>query len=182
MIHLTAKPDAFDLTIFWAAISIFLVALVFFFTYPSVLPALLAAGATTLIGFRFRGVVTSTYDLWRSLTRFYVRLAKLWSIGVCFYVILGIAGSTKSELVLTRPQGKRSMWALWKTPEAALYSQPIQISKNSSQNRYWLASFINWANNPRHVWAFCLLPFVILLRMVEGEQAERFPTNIYTLY
>ena len=33
-----------------------------------------------------------------------------------------------------------------------------------------------------HLWAICLLPFLILLKIVEDEELSTFPTNIYTLF
>ncbi len=124
----------------------------------------------------------NAYDLWRIMTQLYIRLSRLWSIGVCFYAILGITGSTRVNLLLQRPPRASSLWALWKTPEAELYAKPTAISTTRNRNGYWLSSFLDWARHPRHIWAYSLLPFVILLRLVEGEQQKQFPTNIYTLY
>ncbi len=182
MIQLPPKPDAVELTVLWISLSTVAVTVVGLATYPSILPMLTGAGLAALIGCRYPSVMKSVYDLWRALTRFYIRLSRLWSIGVCFYVILGITGSTRANLLLQRPPKTSSLWAIWKTPEAELYAKPTAISKTQNQNGYWLTSFLDWAKHPSHVWAYSLLPFVILLRIVEGEQQKQFPTNIYTLY
>ena len=182
MIQLSPKPDAADLTFFWVSLSTAVVAAVGFATYPSILPTLILAALATVIGFRFPPVIKGAYHLWRVLILYYVRLSRFWSLGVCFYLILGITGSTRANLLLQRPPANFSMWALWKTPEAVLYSRPVEISKSHSKNGYWFTSFLDWASHPRHVWAYSLLPFVILLRLIEGQQQKQFPSNIYTLY
>ena len=182
MILLPPKPDRLDLNVFWISLSIVAVATVGWAAYPSIIAPLFVAALSAVIGIRFPNVVKRGYAFWRSLGRFYVRLARIWSIGVCFYVILGITGSTRRNLFLSRPPKGFSMWAPWITPEAALYSKPIETARRSRVNTYWLTSYLAWAKNPRHLWAVSLLPFVLLLRLVEGGEKREFPSNIYTLY
>ena len=182
MIQLPPKPDTLELTVFWVSVSIACVAVVGLSTYPLIFPMLASAALAAIIGIRFPSVMRTAYDLWRTLTTYYIRLARMWSIGVCFYVILGIAGSTKANLLLQRPPASLSMWAHWKHTEAEGYAKPVDTSIKRSYKMRWLTSFLNWAAKPRHAWAYSLLPFVILLRLVEGEQQKQFPTSIYTLY
>jgi hypothetical protein len=182
MLQLSPKPDTLEVTVFWVSVSIVCFAVVGLTTYPLIYPMLITAAFAVIVGFWVPSVMSSAYDLWRTLTRHYIRLARLWSIGVCFYVILGITGSTKANLLLQRPPDSFSMWANWKNTEAEIYSKPDDMSKKRAYIRNWLTSFLDWAANPRHVWAYSLLPFVILLRLAEGEQQKQFPTNIYTLY
>jgi hypothetical protein len=112
----------------------------------------------------------------------FARAARLWLTGICFYIVFVAVGLTGSRLRLAHPTASESLWVPRKTfPPATYESQWGSIEKNGSR-KGWIRSFLYWAFHSGNLWAAFMLPFLILLCLLERDEESSLPTRIYTLY
>lgn len=189
MILFPSRPDRTFLLCFWLSLVIS-AGLLFLIIFAYLDASLWFFWGFTLIfiffligGYLLPNIILFAYEAWRNAASLFVRLSRLWLIGVCFYIALIFMGRTDSFLNLKRPSTKTSMWFPWIIPGTDMYStNPIGISPINPYRRHWVYTFITWAKKPRHLWAFSLLPFILLFRVLQIGQKSDFPTSIYTLY
>ena len=103
-------------------------------------------------------------------------------MAVYFYIALIFMGRGDSFKSLKQSSYKASMWTPWVTPEQDMYSGHIGIKSINPYQKHWIYSFIKWAKKPHHLWAFSLLPFILLFRVLQTDQKSSFPSSMYTLY
>ena len=122
------------------------------------------------------------YDVWNRMALLFNRVARLWLTGICFYIVLATVGLTGSRLRLAHPTASESLWVPRKTvPPATYKSQWVSIEKNGWR-KGWIRSFVFWAFHSGNLWAAFVLPFLILLCLLEGDEESSAPTRIYTLF
>ncbi|HEX9665703.1 MAG TPA: hypothetical protein VGA95_04000 [Thermodesulfobacteriota bacterium] len=136
----------------------------------------------TLLGFLQRQVASIVYEAWNRVARRFTRVARIVLMGICFYIIFVAVGRTGSSLGLARPTSGRSMWVPRKTLQPIGYPHQYNVSRKELPQRGWIPTFLSWAAQSGNFWAFCLLPFLILLRFLETEEESNFPNNIYSLF
>jgi hypothetical protein len=91
-------------------------------------------------------------------------------------------GSTGSPLRLDRPAKGESMWISRGTLPPKAYLNLSSVIMKGPTEKCWIPTFLSWAAQSGTPLAFCLLPFLILLRSLEADQEKGFPANIYTLF
>ena len=173
---------------FWMIVSLFigfLICVFAFFLSPSlrwiVLGVLLTA-AIGLFGFLKPGFVSRAYQLWYQALCFYSLQTSQWLMRVCFYLIFIAVGGTKSSLRLKRPAADESQWVPRETLSPAGYASQYVDNPQGFPQQGWISHLMSWALQSNNNWAFCLLPFLIIIRALKTDQESSFPTNIYTLY
>ena len=144
--------------------------------------ALILALMLTLLGFLQPKVVSVVYRGWNSVARRFTSVARIIVLRICFSVIFASVGLTGSSLDICRPNSGRSMWVLRKTRQPIVYSEQYDASAKEFRQGGWIVTFLSWAVQSGNFWAFCLLPFLILLKSLDADQERSFPTNIYTLF
>jgi hypothetical protein len=123
------------------------------------------------------------YRVWNKLAYAFTHLARLWLMGVCFYIVCILVGRTGSALVLARPPADGSLWVRRQRSAPAMGAFAHGLMMEESGKRGWVSQFIAWAGQSGHGWACSLLPFLALLSAMEGEQeGSDFAANIYTLF
>ena len=127
--------------------------------------------------------ITRPYTLWNRLARSFGGAARLWLMGICYYIIFVAVGRTGSSLSLARPPATKSLWIPRGTLAPGAYVSQHGSATAASPEKGWMATFLAWAAQSGNGWALALLPFFILLAALPIDQKKgRFPTNIYTLF
>ncbi|TVL99227.1 MAG: hypothetical protein CV087_18860 [Candidatus Brocadia sp. WS118] len=122
------------------------------------------------------------YRAWNKIARYYVHLASLLIMGVCYYIIFVAVGRTGTSFVRNVSSYNKSMWQPRKTPTLNAYGNQYDFGTNSLTKKGWILTFCSWAWQSGNLWACCLLPFLILLSFFETDQKTSVSANIYTLY
>jgi hypothetical protein len=143
---------------------------------------LLLTAIIALLGLMKTGFVSRLYQLWYRGVRFYLYQISRLLVRICFYLIFIAAGGMKSALGLKRPPASRSQWVARQTLKPTSYASQYVDNPQGAQEKGWISQFAAWASRSDNKWAFCVLPFLMLLRALDIDQESGFPTNIYTLY
>jgi hypothetical protein len=122
------------------------------------------------------------YRAWNRLARGCAKVARLWVLTICFYVLLVAVGRTGSALRLQRPVASASLWIKRKTLSPEAYHSQHATPRSGSPARGWIAAYLSWTVQTRNYWASCLLPFFILLSALEPEHESNVSTDLYTLF
>jgi hypothetical protein len=137
----------------------------------------------SLPGLLWPQIVSIPYRAWNKLAYAFAHLARLWLTGVCFYIVFVAVGRLGSSLKLARLTADESLWVPRETRVPAAYGSLHGIIRAESSKRGWISAFVSWAMQSGNGWACCLLPFLMLLSVLEGEQEEgNLPTHTYTLF
>jgi hypothetical protein len=137
----------------------------------------------SLPGLLWPQTVSIPYRAWNKLAYAFAHLARLWLTGVCFYIVFVAVGRLGSSLKLDRSSADGSLWVSRETSVPVTYGSPHGIIRAKSSRRGWVSAFVSWALQSGNGWACCLLPFLLLLSVLEGEQEESvLPTHTYTLF
>ncbi len=126
------------------------------------------------------------YRAWNKLARYVVRGLRLLLMSVCFYTVFVAVRCRKrrrSSLNLASSTPNESMWVSRGTLTLESYASPYLAKTGCSSRSGWIANFISSITNSGEFWAFSLLPFLILLSVLQTDDEQtQFPTNIYTLF
>jgi hypothetical protein len=176
---------------FWLVISISIGALFGILLALRVSPAWLAFGViltSTLVlpGLLRPQLALLAYRAWNKLARYLVRVLRLLLMGLCFYTVFLAVRCRKrrrSSLKLASSTPNESMWVSRGTLRPESYASPYLAETGHSSRSGWIANFISSITNSGEFWAFSLLPFLILLSVLQTDDEQtNFPTNIYTLF
>ena len=136
-----------------------------------------------LPGLRWPRVIARPYRAWNTLARCFGRAARLWLMGICYYIIFVAVGRTGSALSLAHPPPTASLWVPRGTLTAGAYGSQHGAATAVSPEQGWAAAFLTWAAQSGNVWAVFLLPFFALLTALQDDRHKsNFPANIYTLF
>jgi hypothetical protein len=142
-----------------------------------------AAGCGLIpIGVIRPAVAKAPYRLWFRIADLYSRVVRLAVKAVMFFVIFVIVGGRRSSLRLDRPTEMPSMWLPRTTLSSENYPHEHESGGGSSAPRSWTAVYGSWARSSGNGWAIALLPFLLLLSVLEPEQERTVPAGIYTLF
>jgi hypothetical protein len=97
---------------------------------------------------------------------------------VCFYVIIGGAGLAGSRLQQVRTAGLTSGWRRRGRLEITTMWQSTTVRRPNG----WVRDYAKWAITRTNRWAWCLLPFLMILSTVEAEEEDELSGGNYTLY
>lgn len=127
-------------------------------------------------------MVTMPYEIWNGLANRFVRFARVWVAGTCFYIIFVAVGKVGAALNLERSDDTKSFWVSRDTAAPGAYVYEHKTTAKGSTQHGWMYTFVSWAVGSSNSWTCCLLPFLVLMRALEAEEKSSFPSNIYTLY
>jgi hypothetical protein len=97
---------------------------------------------------------------------------------VCFYVIVGGAGLAGSRLRQVRPAGLTSGWHRRGRLEITTMWQSTTVRRPNG----WVRDYARWATTRTNLWAWCLLPFLMILSTVQVGEEDELSGGNYTLY
>ena len=135
-----------------------------------------------LLGLLWPKMMSRPYRVWNVAANYFARVARLFLIGICFYIILLAVGRAGTSMNLARPRPDESLWLSKKTLSPDTYAYEFAASGKRFTERGWLRSYLCWARVSGHVWAFFLVPFLAMLSAVEIYRDRRFPAGVYTLF
>lgn len=133
------------------------------------------------LGWMAPSLATRPYRWWHRASDFYGRTLRLIIKAVMFFVILA-AGRQSSSLQLARPFERASVWVPRRTLPSANYPHEDERVMGPAAVRAWPATYLTWARASGRRWAFSLLPFLLLLSLLEPEQERTVSAQTYTLF
>ncbi len=142
----------------------------------------LAGALLSSIGFLVPTVIRGPYRLWFRVTDFYFRIVRLAVKAVCYFVVFVVVGCTKSSLLFERPTAMATIWVPRCTLPVTNYPHEYEGETGGAKPRPWVSVYLSWARSSGNGWAIVLLPFLLLLSVLEPEQERFFPAGIYTLF
>ena len=140
-------------------------------------------GALTAAVFTMLGLWRPQSFLWsyRVFNRLAAEVYRLTAIAVglvCFYFVIGAASLSASRLQRAKPAGSASGWRRREPLEVTSLWQ----SQTRKQAHGWVRGYASWATNGGRVWAWCLLPFLMILSTLQLEDEDAPSSGNYTLY
>jgi hypothetical protein len=126
-------------------------------------------------------VVMLPYRLWNRLARDFVRCARMILTAICFCIII-VVGRLGSSMLVSRPSAGQSLWIPRGTLLPMAYASQHASATVQPPRQSWIAQFLTWTVRSGNLWACCLLPFLLLLTVLEPEYEPHMLTDIYTLF
>lgn len=190
MITLISLPRHAQLMGFWLAISLCGGLLTAVLSSLFIAPRWFGLGValTPLLavpGLLWPQAIARPYTVWNRLAHYFGRAARLWLMGICYYliIILVAVGRAGSSLRVARPTPTASLWVPRGTLGPSAYVSQHGAATAASPQKGWIGTFLSWASESGNVWALSLLPFFILLAALQiDEKKSSFPAKIYTLF
>lgn len=142
---------------------------------------LVAVPVLALPGLLWPQVAIPAYAVWNKLAAEFSRLSRTWLMGICFYVIVVAVGRSGASLRLSRPDSGQSLWVLRPDSSAARNGFERVVATDES-SKSWISNFIKWSGRSRNLWACGVLPFLVLLSVLDPEPDNTVPKEIYTLF
>jgi hypothetical protein len=184
MLQLPETPRRADLRGFSAALSLVAAVTVGLVT--------LAAGARMPLAWALAGALAVgllltpsrssglAYDAWNRLARYVGRMARAWISGVAFLIVT-VVGWTGSRLPWRTPPTPTSGWRVRSTlPASSFEGQGVEEGGRSA-GEGWVRELSHWARRGNG-WTWGLLPFLILLGIVDHGEVRAPTDRNYTLY
>jgi hypothetical protein len=150
-------------------------------------PAWGGLGVVLACGLAFPGllwpqIIVKPYSLWNKLATVLARVARYMLLRICFSIIF-VVGWSGASLQLARPTPTESLWVRRGTLAPHMYAHQYVVAAPTSNHAGWTKTYLSWARRSGNFWAVSLLPFFILLAVVDTDQRDPgFPANIYTLF
>ncbi len=138
-----------------------------------------AAGILLLLSIWRPEVFAVLYDLYVRVTRRAARGVRSIVLRAAHATVIGCVGLAGSSISREKPRTGESLWVERHTLDPAHYAS---LWDGPGSARGGLRDFIRWSFGGGRVWALCLVPFLVLLRVSDTEGGRAFPTRIYTLY
>lgn len=120
------------------------------------------------------------YRLWGRAARLYAKVVRRVLLMLC-HAVISLAGLAGTSLVLARPAANRSLWHARETLPTSAYGSQFEAAGPGWTGRPWRA-LVDWAVRSRNVWLIALVPFLVILSLLETEEESRYPAGIYTLF
>jgi hypothetical protein len=147
-----------------------------------------ASGAALALAIAVPGLVrpqiaSLPYRAWNRLARQFVRVARLWVTGVCFFIVFVTVGLTGSHARLAPPTPNGSLWLARRPLRPTASGYAYDGVPHEFVQKGWISAYCAWARQSNNLWAVCLLPFLILLSSLENDENQNpVAANIYTLF
>ncbi len=127
-------------------------------------------------------ILAPPYRVVNGLAHLYMRVARIIIKGICFYVIILPIGRVESLLRLSRSGPPRSLWTPWGKDRSVNALQEYEVTSGDHPLTRWKYVYISWAVRSGNYWTLAVLPFLILLGALDGDEETISPSNIYTLF
>ena len=171
---------------FWFVVSAIAAALVSLVTWLLHLPWWALGGLTFVaaawLAFSNEHLVRRLYHAWNNrIIRPLSNLVTAIILRVCLLVVFAATGRAGSRLLV---RGKfPTMWVGRDDSSDHVGSLPFGVHGDSvAAPNGWIRNYARWAMRSGNFWAFFLIPFFCLLRMVSAEEPTGSAGNIYTLF
>lgn len=121
--------------------------------------------------------LNAPYRAWNALAKGYAALAREWTLRACFLALLAVS-LARPRAAFFRHPALPSLWERRRTAGVETCGRGAAGTIGGSRAiDYW-----RWARRTGNGWAACLLPFVLLLALLDEEERSALPDKLYTLY
>ena len=134
----------------------------------------MVAAGLAVLGLVWPEMAALPYRWWNRIARKLANWATKWLMFVCYHIVFLAVGRMGAGLGLARPAPTESMWI------KRAGAEPGPVEHNLRE--HWVKTFFNWTRETGNWWAIGLLPFLLLIAMLDVEREESFPIGIYTLF
>jgi hypothetical protein len=183
---LPPRPRRPGLLGFWLAQSVLAGTVVLAAPLPFGRPPAFAFGGVLAVTLALVGIARPAWPVvayrnWNRAARRVARAAEVWTLAVCYFVVFPVVGRAGSALSIERI-ASGSAWAERRTLAASSYPSLSAEPEGPGANDNWVGAILGWSRSSRNLWAFTLIPFLVLLRSFSVDRDEvKLDTN-YTLY
>jgi hypothetical protein len=173
---------------FWIAVSLAIGSMASILGAWYISPPWFTSGAVLALVMAVPGLVrpqiaSLPYRAWNRLARQFVRVARLWATGVCFFIVFVTVGLTGSHARLAPPTPNGSLWLARRPLEPTASGYACDGVPHEFVQKGWITAYCAWARQSDNLWAVCLLPFLLLLSSLENDENQNpVAANIYTLF
>ena len=123
--------------------------------------------------------IASLYRAWNRWAERYALGARMLLLRICYYVVFTPVGCDGS---IIRPDAKcQSLWMPRTTLSPNAYVSQYDLTLPGF-SRSWAIGYLGWAYKSGNIWAWGLLPFLILIAALETQRSKAYPVSIYTLF
>jgi hypothetical protein len=120
------------------------------------------------------------YRLWVRASRLYARIARRVLL-MLSHGVISVVGLAGTSLVLARPAAGRSLWQTREALPTAAYGSQFDAPGPGWASRPWRA-VADWAIRSGNAWMIFLVPFLVLVSLLDTDEHSRYPDGIYTLF
>jgi hypothetical protein len=145
------------------------------------------AGVAVLAGVLIAGVfrvrpreTEILYRVWVRASRLYAKVTRHVLLMLCHGIVSGV-GLAGSSLLLERPAAGRSLWQVRHSLPTAAYGSQFDAPGPAWVGRPWRA-VVDWAMRSGNTWLIFLVPFLVLVSLLDTDERGRYPDGIYTLF
>lgn len=149
----------------------------------------IAAGAATatvvaMPGLIFPSLVWLPYRAWNRLARTFGARTARYVTAVCFFTVMLALHRTVGARTFERSSDEPSMWRPRGTQPPEAYASQYHQPTGADSDPAWAAPLRGWMRQSGHRWAWALLPFLALIRLLDTDGHKRHTPSrhIYTLY
>lgn len=122
------------------------------------------------------------YRVWNKVARLYAPVARAYILLVCYYTIFPVLRLLGSTLTSSPASSSESAWVQRGTLPVTMYGSQHHTAQEQAGVYGWVRSYASWAMRSRQPWALALLPFLILISLLETVEETSYPVDIYTLF
>jgi len=186
---LPSSVSAVWLRSFWLVISLSSGLLVGVLSALIFSPSWCALGIAVALGLALPGllrpqIASIPYRAWNTLARTYTHYAYNGLLRIWFYIVFVAVGHSRaSSLKLARLLTVESFWIPRGVQAVRLSHDSQHTTIEEALHRSWVPAFLAWATSTRNWWAYCLLPFFMLLVSLVPELEDNASlVDIYPLF
>jgi hypothetical protein len=123
------------------------------------------------------------FRAWNKLAMLFAAAARVYVARVCLYTVFAAVGLLGSNMEMELPHSPASGWTRRQAPRTMNYLSSSDLGPPDRRKRGWLRAYVAWAGQSRNLWALGLIPFLLLLALLEEDVGTSPPAHgIYTLY
>lgn len=186
-ITLRWRPDREWLLAFWLALSLvvgLIVGAVAWFLAGGLVAAVTGMGTMAALGapgVMKPRIAAVPYSYWNRLARKYAVIAQTLVMRTCYWTALLFARGDGSALMIESGHAPDSLWTERGTLEPAAYGS-LAADCSGSPRRGWVGETVSWALRSKQPWVVLLLPYLVIVRVLDVRKEKKAPAGIYTLY
>lgn len=135
-----------------------------------------------LIGLLLPGLVRIPYRIWNKSSKLYARFASVYIMTIAFHLIVRLVGLTVLSKRCSEPSPLSSSWVSRGPNPVPAYTSQYETSDDFSVHAPWPAGFLAWAWRTGNIASMFLLPFLMIVSVLQSEEEAPRVADIYTLF
>jgi hypothetical protein len=146
--------------------------------------AVLLTVAMAIPGVIWSQMVIGLYRFWNRLMLPVGRGICVALLGLCYFTVFVVARLSKISLHRVPPTSTTgSFWIPRGILAPGAYAYQCAFDTPKTSRHHWVWTYVIWVKRSGHWWAVCLLPFLMLLAIIDPDRSsQHFQANIYTLF